>query len=29
MTSAQTKDSDTDMKHQNYYWLPETDENFA
>ena len=29
MPSVQTKDSDTDMKHQNYFWLPYTVEFVA
>ena len=29
MSSVQTKDSDTDMKHQNYFWLPYTVEFVA
>ena len=29
MPSMQTKDSDTDMKHQNYFWLPNTVEFVA
>ena len=29
MPSVQTKYSDTDMKHQNYFWLPNTVEFVA
>ena len=29
MTSVQTKNSDTDMKHQNYFWLLDTVEFVA
>ena len=29
MPSVQTKDSDTDMKHPNYFWLPDTVEFVA
>ena len=29
MPSMQTKDSYTDMKHQNYFWLPNTVEFVA